>query len=323
MSQNNIVTKSDLAEMYQKILPYLGGGQKLAGPVGMVISYMGNTAPNGYLACDGSWYDIGDYPKLANWMMAEFNSYSYFALSGETVQSGKFKVPDLRGEFLRGSGTNSHANQGSGANVGVHQDGTLSPYMFHEPFTNDGSLYASGNSFLQPSNTDKTIADTSGVRWYAKTTKQTLSSNLNYTSRPTNTSVLYCIKYEEYEGDGAGEVYSTTERVVGKWIDGSAIYQKTIQTTSPASTSSSNNVSTEEVSISNADVIVSVNGFIKTSNQTITLPNTWVSGYQTGLVTTIASSTKVNVAIYVSESSHSTWKNATAYITLQYTKTTT
>ena len=44
-------------------------------------------------------------------------------LAGDGVTT--FKVPNLLGEFLRGTGTNSYTNQGSGANVGVHQDNGL------------------------------------------------------------------------------------------------------------------------------------------------------------------------------------------------------
>ena len=34
--------------------------------VGAIYSYMGNTAPHGYLACDGAIYNINDYPRLAS-----------------------------------------------------------------------------------------------------------------------------------------------------------------------------------------------------------------------------------------------------------------
>ena len=261
MSDNNLVTKQDLSTFYNNILPYLGGGTKLAGPVGMIISYMGTTAPNGYLACDGSWFDIGDYPKLANWMMEEFESYSYFALSGETVPTGKFKVPDLRGEFLRGTGTNSHANQGSGANVGVHQDGTEHPFItgnalgiYVRHLVNDTSLFLNVDSNVNPStkyfSANGSDKDDTGTRY------------AHITSRPTNTSVLYCIKYEEYEGDGAGEVYSTDERVVGKWIDGTPVYQKTI-VASPISAGESWDTLGQ---INNVSTIVSLTGFLKGNN---------------------------------------------------------
>ena len=56
-----------------------------------------------------------------------------------------------------------------------------------------------------------------------------------YTSKPTNTSVLYCIKYEstyymtvgEYTVQGFDD-YSEEEKIVGRWIDGKPIYRKVI-----------------------------------------------------------------------------------------------
>ena len=243
MSDNNLATKQDLSTFYNNILPYLGGGMKLAGPVGMIISYMGTTAPSGYLACDGSWYDIGLYPKLANWMMSEFGSYSYFALSGETVQSGKFKVPDLRGEFLRGTGTNAHSTTtsadstiscGSGLNVGEHQDPTV--HINFTVGTGDG-LNITGRSKNRVISSFDTSVRENTINSKISIPQSETSSNAAtfYTSRPTNTSVLYCIKYEEYEGDGRGVQYSTEEQVIGTWIDSKPIYQKTFVGTTPSS----------------------------------------------------------------------------------------
>ena len=317
MSDNNLATKQDLSTFYNNILPYLGGGMKLAGPVGMIISYMGTTAPSGYLACDGSWYDIGLYPKLANWMMSEFGSYSYFALSGETVQSGKFKVPDLRGEFLRGTGTNAHTNQGSGANVGVHQDGTEHPFItgnalgiYVRHLVNDTSLFLNVDSNVNPSTKYFTAngsdKDDTGTRY------------ANITSRPTNTSVLYCIKYEEYEGNGSGEVYSTTERVVGKWIDGSTLYQKTVDCGALTDASSANASKNVNHSIANISKIVNVYGAgIHSNGSTITIPYAYVSNDNVA--------TRINVAVgpaLVEIYYRGNLSSTTAYVTLQYTKTT-
>ena len=75
-------------------------------PTGTVLSYMGTTAPKGYLICDGTEYNISNHTNLANFIKDQFGSYNYFGGDGTTT----FKVPDLRGEFLRGSGTNSHSN---------------------------------------------------------------------------------------------------------------------------------------------------------------------------------------------------------------------
>ena len=59
--------------------------------VGSVYSYMGSFAPHGYLACDGSIYNINDYPRLANHINLHFGSYNFFGGDGTTT----FAVPDL------------------------------------------------------------------------------------------------------------------------------------------------------------------------------------------------------------------------------------
>ena len=308
MSDNNLATKKDLSIFYNNILPYLGGGMKLAGPVGMIISYMGTTAPSGYLACDGSWYDIGLYPKLANWMMSEFGSYSYFALSGETVQSGKFKVPDLRGEFLRGTGTNSHANQGSGANVGEHQDGTLhleavSSYVV--------SLNFGDNININPDHRD------AGITRIRTASQSTDSNGALYTSRPTNTSVLYCIKYEEYEGDGRGVQYSTKEQVIGTWIDGKPLYQKTVDVANLAIpegiTNIAHNISNiGEYKIVKKAIIIALDG------TNYSLPYFSKNGTAYTAVHAVDETTfKV-----MSTTNWATTEYSHIYITIQYTKTT-
>lgn len=175
-------------------------------PVGNIISYMGNTVPKHYLACDGTLYSIGTYPELEAFIIDEFGSINYFGGNGTT----NWAVPDLRGEFLRGSGTNSHTNQGSGLAVGSHQNATEVPYIG----VNTSSTYCVWTSSvgqsspsshgIQPVNTDSGIkgSNTTSTKGYQgavnsiKTTWDNAGNLSNYTTRPTNTSVKYCIKYE-------------------------------------------------------------------------------------------------------------------------------
>lgn len=169
--------------------------------VGSIYSYMGNNAPFGYLACDGTEYNIADYPRLAAHFNKEFGSINYFGGDGETT----FAVPDLRGEFLRGTGTNSHTNtaggmpEGSGAAVGVHQEATLERGI---------TINAKGAGYVRASTihidrsgnntSEKPDAEASTGSW-----ENSLGNNWveaggiakDYTARPTNTSVLYIIKY--------------------------------------------------------------------------------------------------------------------------------
>lgn len=59
----------------------LGDGSAL--PVGIPVPWPGTTAPDGWLKCNGATFSATQYPKLA---------LVYPAL----------KLPDLRGEFIRG-----------------------------------------------------------------------------------------------------------------------------------------------------------------------------------------------------------------------------
>ena len=159
-------------------------------PTGTVLSIMGNTAPAGYLICDGTEYNILSHTNLAEYIKEQFGSYNYFGGDGTTT----FKVPDLRGEFLRGSGTNSHTEQGNGSTVGIHQDGTI-----------HAAIGASDNTYLSMGkgtnlwdgfrNADFLPARTLANRYISTSGENSNKRVPYYTSRPTNTSVLYIIKY--------------------------------------------------------------------------------------------------------------------------------
>ena len=167
------------------------------GPTGTIISYMGNKAPDGYLPCNGGTYSISDYNNLAEQIKKEFGSYSYWGGDGETT----FALPDLRGEFLRGTGTSSRgvgANGGAGQNVGLHQDPTQlsSGYMTSD----NGNLYLPYNDRKQyiMSNYDSADETSTGTSvFYPGDTEGNTYRGVTgmFTVRPTNTAVLYCIKY--------------------------------------------------------------------------------------------------------------------------------
>ena len=196
-------------------------------PVGTINSMMGNTAPENYLICDGATYNIKDYPALAEYFKNELGSSNYFGGDGTTT----FAVPDLRGEFLRGSGTNT-ATTFSGGTVGVHQDPTYFPYVIADQdrfeyvsatTANDGKgAQRNPDSFFNSTATRQyRLQDTSTV-WESSTQLST-----HFSSRPTNTSVLYVIASKDIYVEGK-QNYSTDEKVVGTWIDGKPLYQKVI-----------------------------------------------------------------------------------------------
>lgn len=79
-------------------------------PTGTVLPFAGTTAPEGWVLCDSGEYlkTSSTYAKLFAVVGTAF---------GETNGSGgagtsHFRVPDMRGVFPRGSGTNGTANYG-------------------------------------------------------------------------------------------------------------------------------------------------------------------------------------------------------------------
>ncbi|MCK2370313.1 phage tail protein, partial [Escherichia coli] len=67
----------------QSVLNYLGLGEGSALPVGVPVPWPSATPPTGWLQCNGAPFSAEEYPKLAK-------AYP------------KLKLPDLRGEFIRG-----------------------------------------------------------------------------------------------------------------------------------------------------------------------------------------------------------------------------
>lgn len=188
-------------------------------PIGNIISYMGTTPPVNYLFCDGTEYNITDYPELSNHFLKEFGEINHFGGDGVAT----FAVPDLKGEFLRGTGINSHVNQGSGSNVGIHQDGTI----IGDSYSTDGSIYSSHRSFRECTDYSNSNA---GERVMCNGITHSTYGGY-FTTRPTNTSVQYCIKCKPtYVLNFENPVirYSEDEHIVGFWIDGKVLYEKTI-----------------------------------------------------------------------------------------------
>lgn len=175
----------------QGILSALGSVSGGA-PTGTVIFFAGLTAPFGYLACDGTVYNIADYVGLAAFFETNYGAKNYWGGNGNTT----FAVPDWRGEFFRGAGTQSRSGQGSGTAVGVHQDGTFIPWInVDNNYKNIFVWSNSGNN--RPLNADASIQ--SGVKkgqsWNTNLSPWDSGYDATHLAiRPTNTSLLVCIK---------------------------------------------------------------------------------------------------------------------------------
>lgn len=215
ISDNAIKQKTDGAYVKKvdaDLLEYVNTVQGIEdSPVGSIIPVMSNLAPKHYLICDGTEYNIADYPYLSEHIKTEFGAYNYFGGNGTTT----FAVPDLRGEFLRGVGTATR-NTGSGAaKAGVHQDATLLPRIEQSSNLSNLTLAQDKSDAATKIKNPDSITDRAGYRniEYKDFRPSPLTGYGSFTSRPTNTSVLYCIKYEptyfmvnnnSYNGDVIG-----------------------------------------------------------------------------------------------------------------------
>ncbi|HFU8039721.1 TPA: phage tail protein, partial [Escherichia coli] len=83
LSRKNPFGDIKLDGTVQKALENLGLGEGSALPVGVPVPWPSATPPTGWLKCNGAPFSAEEYPKLAK-------AYP------------KLKLPDLRGEFIRG-----------------------------------------------------------------------------------------------------------------------------------------------------------------------------------------------------------------------------
>lgn len=155
-------------------------------PTGAVMPFAMNSAPTGWLAANGA-----EYSKSNSTYLALFTAIGI--LYGETNGSGgvgttHFRVPDLRGYFVRGAGTNDDGTT-SGA-FGVkqadafqdHNHGLICGTGGSAPSTN-GAL-GKGIDSLDSNNTN--LMYMASVQAANRTAAET---------RPKNIAMLYCIKF--------------------------------------------------------------------------------------------------------------------------------
>lgn len=155
-------------------------------PVGTVLTFAGSSAPTGYVAADGS-------------SLARAGTYAaLFAVIGTTYggSGSNFNLPDYRGLFLRGVGTNATALQSNGGAVAGAALGTLQNDQMQGHVHSSGHVgaAASGGIFsawadinsggAATSNSGGAVSD--GTNGTPRTGAET---------RPANLSVLYCIKF--------------------------------------------------------------------------------------------------------------------------------
>ena len=173
-------------------------------PAGSIISYAANLPPVGCLECNGAEINRTTYNKLFNAIGTTFGSGN-----GSTT----FKVPDLRGEFIRGwnhgftndPDANLRTNSGNGTtgdNIGTKQSWALENMTGSVNVSSDygerakidgqsgvltyrdiGSVYNAGAGGFASNRTR-------GITFNASLSAQTSTE-----TRPRNIALMFCIKY--------------------------------------------------------------------------------------------------------------------------------
>jgi len=157
-------------------------------PPGSLMAFAGTSAPTGWLACQGQAVSQTTYAALYAAIGATWNT------GGEGA--GNFRLPDLRGMFLRGTGTNATGSSSGavGPAVGTYAADT---YLNHShaitdpghnhTYTTFGGQAAGGSGASANPTTQSTGTSTTGISVNTSTTGGT-------ETKPKNYGVLYIIK---------------------------------------------------------------------------------------------------------------------------------
>ncbi|GGX30359.1 tail fiber protein [Aquimarina muelleri] len=176
-------------------------------PVGSIIAFAGNVSsyinPNqstsppttqpiesfGWMLCDGSSLNASEYLELYSALGNLYGSSG----SGKDMQ---FNLPDLRGQFLRGIGTEeaciedrTAASGGTKNGIGSTQSDALQTHQH---------VYTEPTGSPAPGNNGEGTATVNTNAYTGVPTSKTNPSSIKvsqYETRPVNTFVNYLIKY--------------------------------------------------------------------------------------------------------------------------------
>jgi microcystin-dependent protein len=150
-------------------------------PSGTVFWFGGATAPAGWLECDGALIDRAAYPDLFNVIGTVYNTV-------DDVDTTKFRIMDLRGEFIRGfdngRGVDAEREYGSPQNstrLKVPNSVLMNPYTTEVPVK-----YESGAEDIIASQKKETIFQTGS--------SVTMTPYYGFSVHPRNVALLPIIK---------------------------------------------------------------------------------------------------------------------------------
>jgi hypothetical protein len=164
-------------------------------PAGAIMAFAMNGAPTGWLAANGSAVSRTTYANLFTAI-----GTTYGAGNGSTT----FTLPDLRGYFVRGSGTNSdntasgtfgvkqadqfqtHGHSASSESAGAHTHSVIQT-------TDNNGGFDSGSGRVRYGGSGDTTGS-AGAHSHTITVSSPNSGTYGTETRPSNIAMLYCIK---------------------------------------------------------------------------------------------------------------------------------
>jgi microcystin-dependent protein len=149
-------------------------------PVGSILMFPSLTIPNGWFECNGDEKSRNDYGDL-------FDVIGYVYGSGI---GSNFKLPDLRGVFVRGLDHGKGIN--SGRSLGAFEDDSIKTHQHASTGAKD-LLYNNGTTVQQWQNSGTPTAFAGTVN--SDTLLQGNNIGGGSETRPKNYALVYCIKW--------------------------------------------------------------------------------------------------------------------------------
>lgn len=157
-------------------------------PVGTMLPFPKSTVPLGFLEIDGSAQSAACYPDLAAYLGSTFNT--------GTEEAGFFRLPDSRGEFLRGWDHGRGIDPGR--TLGSAQLDQMQRITGRLDNINSGTAFGAGEGALKKSGSNVQSHTTSGGGSWPKDLEfdsaASPGARTGSETRSRNLAVMWCIK---------------------------------------------------------------------------------------------------------------------------------
>lgn len=159
-------------------------------PVGSMLAFPRGVVPSGFIEVDGSVLDIAMFPDLAAYLGGAFNKGN--------EKAGEFRLPDSRGEFLRGWDHGREVDVGRA--VGSNQDQASLDHKHATPVAGSATnlsilknnVWPHGDTGLNA--TANTVAGSGGGAASSAVFLTGPMESQAGENRPRNLAVMWCIK---------------------------------------------------------------------------------------------------------------------------------